>query len=501
MSSLFSAAPVAEQNQAISDYVGQVMAGGWSDQQKAQMIQNQANAMGVSADQIAAATGYSLQNVNAYLGLAQPAQSSNSQYMPYSITRPTEVNNIAGIGYDADKIAQAEQAARQAHMDMGMPGRQQGVDPSVYQTLYSTNANGQIVRNSDGFVAPFKLGDISNPNAKEYYQQNPQELFALGALGGGGVQQGYFQNAHVKGTNTPYGQLTPDQWYRGYTSNFADGWDQDKSNSYRWAGQSNSSPQPGGTYGGGFGNFGSAGGSGGVSGGSASSGTSSVGMSGLNPYLTSAQAALTQSVTDNMNRNILPGISSSAQAVGGFGGSRQGVVEANALKDANQQIVNGMANLGYNAYNAAMNADLQQQGINNSYNLGLGNLGLGYTQANNSFYNSQRGLDLQQLALANSMFNTGVQGTLAGGQGLYNVGNTVQQAPWQTIGNFGGITSPYTGFGTTTGSASGSTAAGVLGGALGGAQLFSLFGRGSGSSGSGFGGGGLMDSLKGYGVF
>lgn len=219
-------------------------------------------------------------------------------------------------------------------------------------------------------------------------------------------------------------------------------------------------------------------GSGGMSSGGygySSGSSSSGGIGGLNPYLTQAQQAIASQVTDNLNRNILPGLSSSAIASGNYGGSRQGVLEANALKDANSSIANAMANLSYNAYNTASNNNLQQQQINNAYSLGLGNLGLGYTQADNNFYTAQRGQDLSQMQLAQSMFNTGAQGTLAGGQGLYNVGNTVQQAPWQSLGNFGSISSPYTGFGTTTGSSSGSTAAGVLGGALGGAQLFNLF--------------------------
>jgi hypothetical protein len=205
--SLFSQASAQDQNQAINDYVGQVLSGDYTDQQRAQMISSQAAQMGVSPQQIAQATGYDINTVNAYL--SQPTQA---------------------------QITAAEQAARQAHMDMGMPGRTQGVDPSVYQTLYRTNAQGQVVRNSDGLAAPFSLNDIKNPNAVEYFKQNPQELFALGALGGAGGQ-GYFRDAGVRGTSLKMGQLTPDQWYRGYTSDFEDGWDQDTSNTYRWAGQ------------------------------------------------------------------------------------------------------------------------------------------------------------------------------------------------------------------------------------------------------------------------
>ena len=224
-----SSLPVAtnapyDANAAIKDYVGQVMAGSWTDAEKSSMIRNQAAKVGVSNEQIANATGYSLDNVNAYMGLSAPATAPAP-----TVTAPAKPTQA--------QIDAAEQAARQAHMDMGMDGRQQGVDPSVYNTLYSVNANGQVVRNSDGYVSPFKMSDIKNPNAAEYYKQNPQELFAIGALGGGGTQQGFFQDAGVRGTTAKFGQLTPDQWYRGYTSSFEKGWDQDTSDTYRWAGQ------------------------------------------------------------------------------------------------------------------------------------------------------------------------------------------------------------------------------------------------------------------------
>lgn len=130
------------------------------------------------------------------------------------------------------KIIDAEQAARQAWMDMGMEGRKQGVDQSVIDTLYSTNANGQVVRNSDGFVSSTNINSIQNPNAREWFSQNPQEAFFLGS-----VADGQFKDANVRGTNTKLGNITPDQWYRGYTSSFEKGWDQDASNTYRWAGQ------------------------------------------------------------------------------------------------------------------------------------------------------------------------------------------------------------------------------------------------------------------------
>lgn len=211
------------------------------------------------------------------------------------------------------------------------------------------------------------------------------------------------------------------------------------------------------------------------------------GTSGLNPYLTKAQQAIASQVTDNLNRNIMPGLSSAAMASGNFGGSRQGVVEANALNDANRQIANGMANLSFNAYESDANRGLQQQSINNSYNLGLGNLALGNTQADNSFYTAQRGQDLQSTALGAQLMNQGNTGYLNQGQGVYNIGNSYSQAPWTTIGNYNGTMNPYTGFGSTSTSGTGGGASGVLGGALGGANLWSMFGGNSGGYKTGYG--------------
>lgn len=194
------------------------------------------------------------------------------------------------------------------------------------------------------------------------------------------------------------------------------------------------------------------------------------GSSGLNPYLTQAQQAMTSQVTDNLQRNIMPGLSSAAIASGNYGGSRQGVIEANALNDANRQIANGMANLSYNAWDSDANRALQQQQIDNSYNLGM-------TGQQNNFYTAQRGQDLLSTALGAQLMNQGNQGYLNQGQGMFNLGSTYQNAPWQVVGSYGNTLSPW---GQQTGSATGSQAsnpwASALGGAMGGAQLGKLLG-------------------------
>lgn len=213
-----------------------------------------------------------------------------------------------------------------------------------------------------------------------------------------------------------------------------------------------------------------------------------------NPYLGKMAQNITGQVNQNLQRNILPSIQSGAQSVGGFGGSRQGVVEANALNDANQGLSNSLTNMYYGDFTNAMNRNLQQQSIDNSYDLGVGNLGLGYTQAQNSynlglgnlglnaqnstnsFYTAQRGQDLQQAGLGAQLTQAANQGYLNQGSGLYDTGTQYQNAPWSAMQNFNTAVTPYTGYGaTSTTSQSTNPWAQALGGAAFGAQVGKLF--------------------------
>lgn len=176
-----------------------------------------------------------------------------------------------------------------------------------------------------------------------------------------------------------------------------------------------------------------------------------------NPYLQQMADSIKSQVTENLNRSILPGLSSAAVATGGFGGSRQGVVEANALKDANNSLSNALTGMYFGDYNNAMNRQLGKYG------------------ADLNFYTAQRGQDLQQTALGANLLGQAMTGMLGQGQGIFNLGLTSQQAPWQSMANFGGVAQPFTGFGTTTGSTNGSSGAGFLGGAIGASQMYNLW--------------------------
>lgn len=87
---------------------------------------------------------------------------------------------------------------------------------------------------------------------------------------------------------------------------------------------------------------------------------------GQNPYLQQLGNTMSSQMTDNFNRQMA-GMNSGVMAAGGYGGSRQGVLQANAMNDLNNQIGGALTNL----YNQGYQADQQ-------YDLGLKNIGLGY---------------------------------------------------------------------------------------------------------------------------
>lgn len=230
---------------------------------------------------------------------------------------------------------------------------------------------------------------------------------------------------------------------------------------------------------------------------------------GMNPYLQQQGNALTKGVTDNLQNRILPAISASSIANGNFGGSRQGVIEANALNDANGQIASGLANLYGNGYNNALQYDLGRRGQDQSYNLGMGNLGLGFQNSQNSYdlglrnnalgianqdyqyanldrqiYNDNRGWQLQGANLGLNAYNQGISNN----QGTIGAGTAIQNAPidyWNQFAN--GANSIGRGYGTQTSTSR--TPSNPLLNILGGAQLGSqIYGQFSGSGNGGWSG-------------
>ena len=189
-------------------------------------------------------------------------------------------------------------------------------------------------------------------------------------------------------------------------------------------------------------------------------------MSGQNPYLSQMGDALTQTMTRNWQRNVQPQIASSAMATGGYGGSRQGVMEANSANDLNQGIGSALAGLYGNGYNTSLQYDL---GVKNNQ-LGFGNLGLGYANLDRNINNDNNSWQLQGANFGLGVYDKVQQGNQAGIQ----AGTNIQNTPMNYWSQFGNQANSFgQGYGTTTGSTSqqGSPFMGALGGAQLGSQI------------------------------
>lgn len=190
-----------------------------------------------------------------------------------------------------------------------------------------------------------------------------------------------------------------------------------------------------------------------------------------NPYLSGMGDDIARRSQQFLDKN-LAGVRSNAIMAGGYGDSRHGIAEGQAISGAADSLQGNLSNLFGQQYNADSNRLLQRYGMDQGYNLGLGSLtnqaygnetgrigtvgGLqnqAMGQAQN-FYTAQRGQDQTQLALGANLAQQGMQ------------------MPWSPIQNASSVYTPYTGFGTTTqGGSTGGGWQGALGGALGGAQL------------------------------
>ena len=219
-----------------------------------------------------------------------------------------------------------------------------------------------------------------------------------------------------------------------------------------------------------------------------------------NPYLADQANAITGQVNRNLTQNILPQVGSGAVAAGGYGGSRQGVAEGLAITGANQDLSNSLANLYQTQYNTDQGLGLQQQALNNQYNLGLGNLGLGNQQQLFNFYTQNRGLDQSGAALGANLYNQGNLGLVGQGQGVYGLGTTQQQAPWLPYQNASNMFSQYSGLGgSQTQTANGSALGGAIGGGLAGAQIGNNLGLGTVPYQSPYAGQGISQPSVNYG--
>jgi hypothetical protein len=204
---------------------------------------------------------------------------------------------------------------------------------------------------------------------------------------------------------------------------------------------------------------------------------------GQNPYLQQQGDQMTQQMTQNLQRNVLPRIGSQAMASGGYGGSRQGVIESNAMSDMNSALASGLANLYSSGYGQNLQYDLGRRSQDQSYDLGrrgndlgyysatnqnnqaMGNLGLGYAGLDRQINNDN--LSWQQQGYNNNMGLWNQQ--MANNQTGIGAGTTIQNTPMNYLTQFGNLyNSIGQGYGNTTTSGGGGN---PMMGALGGAQL------------------------------
>ena len=185
------------------------------------------------------------------------------------------------------------------------------------------------------------------------------------------------------------------------------------------------------------------GGGGGGTGGSGGWGTGgqNLGMGGTgsqNPYLKGMGQSIIDQMTENYTRNQAPANRSGAMAAGGMGGSRQGVVDANGLNDLNRGIGQNLTNLYGQDWTNSQNRNLQQQSINNSYDLGIRGNDLGYANldSNNQQFGANYGLNLMNAQ--NNWAQQGVQNA-----------NGIQNAPIDYSRYFNGQSNQIGGQGGT----------------------------------------------------
>ena len=189
-----------------------------------------------------------------------------------------------------------------------------------------------------------------------------------------------------------------------------------------------------------------------------------------NPYLGQMAAGITSQMNDNWTRNQLPSIRSGAMAAGGFGGSRQGVVEANGLNDMNRSLGQNLVNLYGSDYNNAMGRNLQQQSINNSYDLGLRSSDLGFSNLDANIAQNNFGNQMQAANFGMGVYNTLNNQTQAGINAGTNIQNTPLDYQKYFTNSANGVGSGY-GTSSTSQTNTGNPWLGALGGAQIGNQI------------------------------
>lgn len=222
---------------------------------------------------------------------------------------------------------------------------------------------------------------------------------------------------------------------------------------------------------GGAANGGMPGGAGGMGGGSSFS-------TNRNPYLREMGDWLTDQMTQNFERRVMPSMNSGVMAAGGYGGSRHGVLQANANNDLQHQIGGALTNLYGQGFNTQMQSDLGWGNLQASYDLGRRNNDLGFAGLDRQINNDNLNWQLQ-----GAQFGLGLYDRMnANNQGIYGVGQNIQNTPlnyWQMFSDQSNAFGQGYGTQTNTMPTQGNPMMGAMGGMQMGSQLGRMWGGNS----------------------
>ena len=326
--------------------------------------------------------------------------------------------------------------------------------------------NGIQGNNNSAMYAAMPFGGGGGVQGANSYSTRPLQVDAQGNPIGGGQGQSGVASSFNQGVSGNNGVSNPTPGWNQLGGAGGGGGGQGQSGvaaSFNQGVSGNngvSNPTPGWNQLGGAGG----GGGGGVSGSWSSGGGSMSSNFAMNPYLQQMGDMMAGTMTNNWQRQVQPQIASGAMAAGGYGGSRQGVVEANSANDLNNGIGSALASLYGNGYNTGL-----------QYDLGLKNNQLGYANLDRNISNDNNNWQLQGANFGLGIYDRLQQGNQIG----VNAGTNMQNTPQNYWNNFSnGANSIGQGYGTSTGTQNmpGSPVLGALGGAQLGGQIGNWWG-------------------------
>ena len=192
---------------------------------------------------------------------------------------------------------------------------------------------------------------------------------------------------------------------------------------------------------------------------------------GSNPYLDSMFNNAASRVNENFNENIMPGMAAQFGSAGRTGSDAQALMMGRAAGENQDAISQLASNIYAPAYESERGRQMEASGMLGDQAFRAGTLAP-------QFRDMQYG-DINQLMNVGGMVEDQSQRYIDAERDRFNF---YQQAPWQTLGQYGNIVQGMpSGYGTQTQSGSqGSQLAGAAGGAMAGYQMAGPYGAAAG---------------------